>query len=78
MMQITIDNPTTLLEFIKREDVTAAAAVEVFEGAFDIVAIVFVDAITREPNFEKEKVIQKIEGFINDYKDGGFKKVVLF
>lgn len=77
-MEITIDNYEDLLTFIKRKDVTARAAVDVFEAAFNIVAIVFVDAQTRETNFVKEKVIEKIEGFINDYKDGIFKKVVLF
>ena len=77
-MEITIDNYEDLLMFIKRKDVTAKDAVDVFEGAFNIVAIVFVDAITREPNFVKEKVIQKIEGFIDNCKNGQFDKVVLF
>lgn len=77
-MEITINNYDDLLTFIKRKDVTAKAAVDVFEGAFNIVAIVFVDAQTREPNFEKEKVIQKIEGFIDNCRNGQFDKVVLF
>jgi hypothetical protein len=77
-MEITIDNYEDLLTFIKRKDVTAAAAVDVFEAAFKIIAVVFVDAQTREPNFEKEKVIQKIEDFINNCRNGQFDKVVLF
>ena len=77
-MEITIDNYEDLLTFIKREDVSSRAAIDVFEGAFNIVAIIFICAITREPNFEKEKVIQKIEGYINNCKNGQFDKVVVF
>ena len=77
-MEITIDNYEDLLTFIKREDVSSRAAIDVFEGAFNIVAIIFICAITREPNFEKEKVIKKIEGYINNCKNGQFDKVVVF
>ena len=77
-MDIEINDYEDLLTFIKRKDVTAKAAVNVFEGAFCIVSIIFVDALSREPHLVKEKVIQKIESYINNCKEGRFDKVVLF
>ena len=77
-MQITINNYDQLLTFIKREDVSSRAAVDVFEAAFNIVVITFVDPITRETHLNKDKVINRIEDFINNCKNGQFDKVVLF
>ena len=78
METITINTPEELLTFVKRDNISSRAAIDLFEGAFSIVAIIFVDAQTREPNFEKEKVIKKIEGYINNCKNGQFDKVVVF
>lgn len=77
-MQITIDNYDSLLEFVKREDISPIAAIDVFEGAFNIVAIILMDAITREPQIVKAQVVEKIEAFINNCKIGQFDNVVLF
>jgi len=77
-MQITIDNPETLLQFIKKDNISARAAVDIFEAAFCVVAIIFIDAISREPHLVKDKVIEKIEDFINNRKNGRFDKVVIF
>ena len=77
-MEITINNYDDLLKFVKRKDVSAAAALDVFEGAFQVVVITFLCAITREPQLVKQKVIEKIEDFINNCKNGQFDKVVVF
>lgn len=78
MKKITIDSAESMLEFIKKDNISARSAVDIFEGAFNIVAIVFVDAITREPHLVKETVINRIEDFINNCKNGRFDKVVIF
>jgi hypothetical protein len=78
-MQITINNYDELLSFIKRADVSPADAINVFEKTFNVVTIVFICAIKRTLDLDKDTVIQKIEGFINEGKEGKEpNKVILF
>lgn len=77
-MEITINSYDQLITFVKRKDVSAAAALDVFEGAFDIVVITFVDPLTRETHLVKDKVINRIEDFISNCLKGKHDKVVIF
>jgi hypothetical protein len=78
-MEITISTYDELLTFIKRNDIDARAAIDVFESAFNpIVVITFVDPLTREPHLNKGKIITKIEEFIDNCLKGKHDKVVLF
>ena len=70
---ININNYDDLMSFVKRKDVSAMDAINVFEKAFnsvDIMCITFVDAVTKESNLDKETVIQKISEFVDEIKKG--------
>jgi len=77
-MEFKIENYNELLTFIKREDVSASDAITVFGNAFNVTNIVFICAITREPNLIKEEVIRKIENYVTNYENGIINKIVLF
>lgn len=78
-MKVDINTIDELLTFVKREEVSQKDAITVFEKAFNVTCIMFVDAVTRELTTDKETVISKIEEYIRKVReDKVYNKIVLF
>ena len=79
-MEIQINNPQNLLNFVRRKDVSAEDAIRVFGESFKVVPIIFIDSITRKSTLKKDNVVTKIERFIEAAKnDPKFNKsIVIF
>jgi len=78
-MKLDINTIDELLTFVKREEVGPQDAITVFERAFNVTCILFIDAITRELTTNKETVINTIEEYIRKVReDKVYNKIVLF
>jgi hypothetical protein len=78
-MNIEINTIDELLTFVKRKEVSQKDAISVFERAFNVTCIMFVDAITRELTTNKETVINTIEEYVRKVReDKVYNKIVLF
>lgn len=79
-MKITINNYDELLQFIKRDDVSAVDALNIFSESINVVCITFIDAITGKNDLNKSEIIKETEMIINALKaDPYYKpKTILF
>lgn len=78
-MKVDINTIDELLTFVKGEGVSPEDAIKVFEKAFNVTCIMFVDAITRELTTNKETVITTIEEYVRKVReDKVYNKIVLF
>jgi hypothetical protein len=79
-MKIEINNYDDLTAFIKRPDVSPEDAIKTFSTAFDsteLLCVTLTDAVTGKAELNKEDVIQKISGFIDNIKEGNGLKVTV-
>jgi hypothetical protein len=68
------------MAFIKRPDVTAEDAIKTFSTAFNstkLLCVTLTDAVTGKAELNKEDVIQKIDSFIDNLKEGNGLKVTV-
>lgn len=78
-MKVDINTIDELLTFVKGEGVSPEDAIKLFEKAFNVTCIMFVDAITRELTTNKETVISTIEEYVRKVReDKVYNKIVLF
>ena len=78
-MTISITNYDELINFIKRNDISAVDSLNVFCEAVNVTCITFFDAVTQEPLLKKANVIQEAEKFIKDRRENRpEKKIIIF
>jgi len=78
--EIQISTPDDLMAFIKRPDVTPEDAIKTFSKAFnsmDLRCVTLTDAVTGKAELNKEDVIQKIDNFIENLKEGNGLKITV-
>ena len=78
-MQKTINTIEELLTFVKLPEVSPEDAITVFEKAFNVTCITFVDAITKKLCTDKAMVVTTIEEYIQKVREGKvYNKIILF